>query len=116
MCKPNMDLTQKEDKIKKAKKISHLVLRKKEQKRIREKRRERKKKKKKRTEEGRKKGEKKITCMKFVKFWYRTYRYMVWNPLFLCMGWVWKLPNSFLVGFELRRTLRLLYMCFVLVL
>ena len=30
----------------------------------------------------------------------------------LCMGWVWKLPNSFLVRVELRKTLRLLYMCF----
>ena len=29
----------------------------------------------------------------------------------MCMGWVWKLPNSFLVRVELRRALRLLYMC-----
>ena len=30
----------------------------------------------------------------------------------MCMVWAWKLPNSFLVRVELRRALRLLYMCF----
>ena len=34
------------------------------------------------------------------------------KPSILSMGWVWKLPNSFLVRLELRRTLRLLYMYF----
>ena len=34
------------------------------------------------------------------------------ETLSLSMVWVWKLPNSFLVRVELRRSLRLLYMCF----
>ena len=34
------------------------------------------------------------------------------GTLILCMVWVWKLLNSFLVRVELRRALRLLYMCF----
>ena len=29
----------------------------------------------------------------------------------LCMVCVWKLPNSFIIRVELRRTLRLRYMC-----
>ena len=33
----------------------------------------------------------------------------------LSMGQIWKLPNSLLVRLELRRTLRLLYMYFWLV-
>ena len=36
--------------------------------------------------------------------WFRT--------LYFVYGLGWKLPNSFLVRVELRRTLRLLYMCF----
>ena len=34
------------------------------------------------------------------------------ETLSLCMVWVWKLPNSFLVRVELRRVLRLLDMWF----
>ena len=34
------------------------------------------------------------------------------GTLYFVYGLGWKLPNSFLVRVELRRTLRLLYMCF----
>ena len=37
----------------------------------------------------------------------------IWlEPFLLCMVWVRKLSNSFLVRVKLRRALRLLYMCF----